>query len=231
MELRWNDWDAFHQRLTAALTDLLVSAAPPRDLLDYDHQYMGDRYHLPGASEPLSVFEGEGAALYLLAAYLRPQVIAEFYTGTGYSACCLAAGAPAAQVFTIDNYLEGEVGDRGLMAARVLQVSLGLTNLHLMRGDRDVLMQYLDAHSLGVGLVFLDGPGKATIDIPVAPGCVTVTHDDPLSQGPARVQLLHGSHWTAFFRAVEPAQDFAAGLAERFPLQLGDLQLSPPLAL
>ena len=150
--------------------------------------WMGPRYGFHGRKEPLSVFRGEGMVLFLLARMLQPAVIAECYTGTGYAAACLAAGASEAKVFSVDNYTEGGAGDEGFQTAQALRDMIGLTNLELVRGsagDLDIRMNGGSAD-----LYLSDGPYGGAPRL--APHAVVVRHDTRDGQVPDRTFLVSG---------------------------------------
>lgn len=169
-----------------------------KDLPDYDPS-MGPRYSVKGYDFPLSVFRGEGMALFLVARALRPEVIAECYTGTGYAACSLAAGAPDAEVWTVDTYTEGGMGEAGIRNALVLRDMLGLDNLHCLHGTIEQLRQEMKAPA---NLYLSDGPYEGAP--PLADGVVHVRHDDTSGQVDGRRFVIQGgSHMSVTCPTVE----------------------------
>jgi len=89
--------------------------------------------------------------LYRLTSFLNPHRIVEFGTSLGLSAAYLAAGAPMAQVDTIE-------GDPEL-AARAAGVfkSLALTNISLHTSTFEDYISSLQQDSPKIDLLFLDG--------------------------------------------------------------------------
>jgi len=168
------------------------------DLPEYDPA-MGPRYSVKGYQFPLSVFRGEGIALFLIAQALQPKVIAECYTGTGYAACCLAAGAPDADVYTVDNYSEGGLGEVGLKNAVALRDALNLGNLSCLHGTVETLREKLLAP---VNLYLSDGPYEGAP--PLAEDAVHVRHDDTNGRVEGRAFLIEGgSHMNVTCSTVE----------------------------
>ena len=105
--------EAFSQRLHRAIEGLLVvNDVGLHTVEEYDANAMWPRYSFPEHNIPLSIFRGEGEALFLVVRAMRPKLVAEFFTGTGYSAPWMAAAWPQAEVWSVDNYSEGDAGDR-----------------------------------------------------------------------------------------------------------------------
>lgn len=119
----------FFLRMDAAASEILIphDAGGHKDLPEY-LSHMGPRYKIPADDWLLSVFRGEGQALFLIARTLRPLLIVDAYTGTGYAAACLAAGAPDAGVISADRE------ERYVYFARGLAGRLALANLTILHG-------------------------------------------------------------------------------------------------
>lgn len=179
-------------------------AAGHPDLPGY-RPYMGPRYGFPGLARPLSVFRGEGVALFALAQAVRPKVVAETFTGTAYSSCWLAAGAPEAAVWTVDNWSEGTAGDGGYLAAAELRKRLFLRNLRIVRGTNEDLRRAM-GEGIEADLVFLDGLGG---DPPQRKDAPVATHDCPVDGAGPLIRILGGSH----LHVRIPGLDTAARLA------------------
>lgn len=197
-----SDLAAFIARIDAAVAGILeVREEGPRDLPGRE-PWMGPRYVVPGFASPISVFRAEGVALYALARALRPDVVVEMFTGTGYSALWLAGGAPDAQVYSIDNYTEGGTKDAGWAAVQALWQGAGLPNLRFIRGEASELKRVL----LGPGiadLLFCDGPA----DICYAkPETIVVRHDNPPFPGRHGFRLLGSSHFTVHCQPADIAR-------------------------
>jgi hypothetical protein len=135
---------------------------------------MGPRYGYHNQAEPLSIFRGEGQILYALAKALFPQIIVDAYTGTGYSAICLALGAPGAIVYSFDDYREGARQACGLEAARELITTCGVPNIVLFQGSWSDLDTRLQGRR--PELAFLDGEDKDFFLVP--PSGLLVVHDE-----------------------------------------------------
>lgn len=194
------DVEQFFARLDRVATQYLEphDAQGHPDLPGY-HPSMGPRYSVKGFAFPLSVFRGEGIALFLIAQALHPTVVAECYTGTGYAACCLAAGAPDAQVYTVDNYTEGSLGEAGVRNSETLRNSLGLTNLRCLHGTVDDLRQDLSA---SVNLYLSDGPYGDSPEL--AEDVVHIRHDDTHGQVDGRRFVIQGgSHMSVTCPTIE----------------------------
>ena len=176
----------FFARLDAVARDLLI----PRDegghpdLPDY-LPHMGPRYGIPADTWLLSVFRGEGQALFLIARALRPTLIVDAYAGTGYTAACLAAGAPEATVLSADKE------ERYVYAARALVKRLGLTNVTVFHG-RAVAIR-LEMGGRDPELILRDAYNED--DLGGTPRTVEITHDKqlPLSKGNSFL-VAGGSH-------------------------------------
>ena len=213
------DLRQFFQRLDQAAAELLDE----RDR--YGHvdlsgylPWMGPRYGFRGRDVPLSIFRGEGIALFLLARTLKPAVIAECYTGTGYAAACLAAGAPTARVLSVDNYSEGGVGDEGFRVAQAIRDRLDLTHLDLIRGSTGELNARLNGRSVDVYLS--DGPygGAPNLDVNVT----VIRHDAPDGQVPERsFTVIGGSNLSVMCATVERRDALAAEMGGVCPVRLG----------
>jgi len=186
-----NDLSQFMARLDAVAEAFLDphDANGHKDLPDYD-PWMGPRYAVKGYQFPLSIFRGEGIALFLIARTLRPNVIVECYTGTGYAACCLAAGAPDANVYTVDIYSEGGLGEQGVKNATAMRDALRLNNLSCLHGTVETLRGQMSAPA---NLYLSDGPYEGAP--PLADGVVHIRHDDANGQVDGRrFVVLGGSH-------------------------------------
>jgi len=195
-----NDLSQFMARLDAVAEAFLVPchANGHPDLPNYD-PWMGPRYAVKGHEFPLSVFRGEGMALFLIARALQPRVIAECYTGTGYAACCLAAGAPDAETYTVDVYSEGGLGGRGIENATAMQQALGLSNLYCLVGTVETLRGRLPAP---VNLYLSDGPYEGSPSL--ADDAVHIRHDDTHGRVEGRAFLIEGgSHMNVTCPTVE----------------------------
>lgn len=195
-----DDLHLFMRKLDEAAEALLDphDAEGHKDLPDY-HSSMGPRYSVKGHDFPLSVFRGEGMVLFLIARALQPKVIAECYTGTGYAACCLAAGAPDAEVWTVDAYTEGGMGEAGVQNVHVIRDMLGLTNLHCLHGTVEQLRQEMNVPA---DFYFSDGPYEGAP--PLADGVVHVRHDDASGQVDGRRFVIQGgSHMSVTCPTVE----------------------------
>jgi hypothetical protein len=195
-----DDLSQFMARLDAVAETFLDphDANGHPDLPDYD-DLMGPRYAVKGYQFPLSVFRGEGIALFLIARALQPKVIVECYTGTGYAACCLAAGAPDADVYTTDIYTEGGLGEHGVENAVALRDALGLGNLSCLHGTVETLRDQMLAPA---NLYFSDGPYEGAP--PLADGVVHIRHDDTSGQVDGRRFVIQGgSHLSVTCPTVE----------------------------
>lgn len=181
--------DEFMRELDLAVGDFFEprDVNGHKDLPGYDPR-MGPRYGIPGHDVPLSVFRGEGMALFLVARAIKPEVIMECYTGTGYAACCLAAGWwPEAQVISTDNYTEGGLGEAGWARAQGLRDKLGLDNLALHYGTIESLRQA----NLLADLYFSDGPYDDGASL-LAEGAIRIRHDDGVGQVDGRRFVVPG---------------------------------------
>lgn len=195
-----DDLSQFMVRLDAVAETLLDPhhANGHPDLPEYDPR-MGPRYSVKGYQFPLSVFRGEGIALYLIARALRPQVIAECYTGTGYAACCLAAGAPDADTYTVDIYSEGGLGEYGLKNAIAMRNALNLGNLYCLHGTVETLRNQMRASA---NLYLSDGPYEGAPLL--ADEVVHIRHDDTQGRVEGRAILIEGgSHLNVTCPTVE----------------------------
>jgi len=172
------------------------------DQLDELKEYkkiMGHRYVFRGRTLPMSIFAGEGLALYLFVKMFEPRLILDLFTGTGFSAAHLAAGCPSAWIYSADNYSEGDVGDSGWQESNDLINACQLTNVKLIRGSHMELMAALDADGHmrdELDMLFLDGPGKNISRVFQDENMVVVTHDDQALLGPNDFRLMGGSHLT-----------------------------------
>lgn len=208
----------FFQRLDLATGELLEE----RDC--YGHTdlpgylpWMGSRYGFRGRDVPLSIFRGEGMVLFLLARLLRPAVIAECYTGTGYSAACLAAGAPDARVLSVDNYTEGGVGDDGFLITQTLRDRLGLTNLELVNGSTGDLNERMNG--MAADLYLSDGPYSGSPRL--EPHVTVARHDDVVGQvDRRRFVVVGGSHLSIMSQTVEERDKLAAEMSKMVPVQI-----------
>jgi hypothetical protein len=195
-----NDLSQFMERLDAAAETFLEphDANGHKDLPDYDPR-MGPRYSVKGYQFPLSVFRGEGIALFLIARALRPQVIAECYTGTGYAACCLAAGAPDAEVYTVDVYSEGGLSEQGVKNATAMRDALRLNNLSCLHGTVETVRQAMKSPA---NLYLSDGPYEGAPLL--ADDAVHIRHDDTQGRVDGRAILIEGgSHMNVTCPTVE----------------------------
>jgi hypothetical protein len=182
---------AFMERVDRAVEGILVAREEHPRELPGRQPWMGPRYVVPGFGSPISIFKAEGVALYALARELRPEVIVEMYSGTGYSALWLAGGAPEAAVYSIDDYSEGGTKDAGWAAVLSLSERMELSNLHYWRGEASELGPALEGDL--ADLLFCDGPA----DIRYAkPHAVVVRHDNPPFEGRKGFRLLGSSHFT-----------------------------------
>ena len=183
--------------------------------------WMGPRYHPTGHDFPLSVFRGEGMALFLLMRILQPKVIVECFTGTGVSGIFLAAGAPQARVLSIDNYTEGSRKKEGLAAAMELRDQMGLNNLELYEGAPEDLSQILQDLS-PVDVYFSDGP---YIGVPVllSEDAVVIRQDDMNGQIASRsFSILGGSHLSVMCSTSSERVTLMSMMAKVFPVEWCD---------
>jgi len=181
--------------------------------------WMGPRYSFSGQSGPLSVFRGEGMALFLLARLIQPAVVIECFTGTGYAAAWLAAGWPDASVFSVDNYSENLAGEEGFRRAGRLQSRLDLENLRLLHGSGRTMQEALGGRL--ADFCFSDGPYDAmSFDGLLAPGAVVVRHDDRSGQTKERsFMLLGGSHLSVMCETVEQRDVLMRAIGQAFPVE------------
>jgi predicted O-methyltransferase YrrM len=188
----------FFARLEAFVTARMDVRDQLEDLPDYK-AIMGHRHVLRGRTLPVSIFQGEGLALYLFVQAFRPRVILDMFTGTGMAAAYLGAGHQFARVYSVDDYSEGVAGDAGWDGACGLIQACDLRNVKLIRGSHLDLARVLDADGVtrgDVDLLFLDGAGKDVSEAFDHPGAVRVTHDEPTWLGPNDFRLMGGSHLT-----------------------------------
>lgn len=188
----------FFSKLAAFIADRMDVRDQLDGLPDY-RAIMGHRYALRGRTEPLSIFQGEGLALYLFVKAFQPRVVLDLFTGTGFAAAHMAAGHQFTKVYSVDNYSEGGVGDAGWDAACELIQTCDLRNAKLIRGTHPDLMRALDADGVTLGdidLLFLDGGGKDVSRVFDHPGTVVITHDEPTWLGTSDFRLMGGSHLT-----------------------------------
>ena len=98
-----------------------------------------------------TVSKRDAAILYRLAHFLKPKNILELGTCLGYSAMCLASGAPAARVISIDQ-------DAALLnIARKRSREAGFSNICFTEGRFRELMPSLMQREGPFDLVFIDG--------------------------------------------------------------------------
>jgi hypothetical protein len=181
--------------------------------------WMGSRYGFMGCDIPLSVFRGEGVALFLLARLTQPVLIAECFTGTGYAAAWLAAGCPQAVVYTIDDYREGELREEGFSKARQLFCELGLSNIVSLYGVVDELQSSLAGRK--IDLLLVDGPYGETPSL--SEGAIVVRHDDMNGQDIKRsFSLLGGSNMSVMCSTVEERETLMAVMSTVFPVRRCD---------
>jgi hypothetical protein len=185
------DLAAFMERVDRAVEGILVAREEHPRELPGRQPWMGPRYVVPGFGSPISIFKAEGVALYALARELRPEVIVEMYTGTGYSALWLAGGAPEAEVYSIDDYSEGGTKDAGWAAVLSLSERMGLSNLHYWRGEASELSGELDGRL--ADLLFCDGPADVRYARPEA---LVVRHDNPPFPDRTGFRVLGSSHFS-----------------------------------
>jgi len=160
----------------------------------------------------LSVFMGEGLALYVAARVLRPACVADCFTGTGFAAACLALGAPDAQVFTVDTYSEGGAGDAGEAIVRAWTTNLGLSNLYVLRGS----VPEMNAAICGrkVDLAAFDPEGNH--DLPWAEGAVVANHDNRNIVGERPFSfMVRGGSWLTFSFQDAGKRDLVRAEVER----------------
>lgn len=161
--------------------------------------YMGPRYGIPHATVPLSVFRGEGMALFALSQILQPKIVIECFTGTGYAAICLAGGWPDAEVFTVDDYREGGAPDRGWEVATVLRERMELPNLTMVRGLTGDLAKLVRE---AADLYLSDGPYEQAP--PLSDRVVHIRHDDKMGQVDGRRFIIPGgSHMSVTCPSIE----------------------------
>lgn len=92
-----------------------------------------------------------GQLLFRIARYYRPGVVVELGTSLGLSTVYLASGAPDARVWTI----EGSGAIAGAAADNLR--GLGLTNVEVLTGNFDDVLDPLLGRIGPVGLAFVDG--------------------------------------------------------------------------
>ena len=134
-------------------------------------------YAICNTEMPLSVTPIEGRVLFALARVFKPARILEIGTGTGYSCAWIAAGAPHAEVITVDNFVEGKPDTVGPEVPTTIWKRLGLTNINLRIEDFTHNTEgYI---KWGPGFVFIDGPLSRSIQslINVQDGGLLVLHD------------------------------------------------------
>jgi predicted O-methyltransferase YrrM len=117
-------------------------------------QGLNRRRGLHSIARKESVSKRDAAILFRLAHFLRAKNVLELGTCLGYSAICLASGAPGAKVWSID-------GDRGrLEIARRRALEAGFSGIAFKEGRfRDVLPTVLREQG-PFELVFIDGDHK-----------------------------------------------------------------------
>jgi predicted O-methyltransferase YrrM len=98
-----------------------------------------------------TVSKRDAAILYRLAHFLKPENILELGTCLGYSAICLASGAPEARMFSIDQ-------DAALLdIARKRSREAGFSNICFIEGRFRETMPELILKEGPFDLVFIDG--------------------------------------------------------------------------
>lgn len=123
----------------------------PRNVVRREVEGQLRRNSLDAIARKESVSKRDAAILFRLAHFLKPEIILEFGTCLGYSAICLASGAPAADVISIDQdaALLEIAGNRSKAA--------GLSNIRFLEGKFRDLMPGLMAQEGPFDLVFIDG--------------------------------------------------------------------------
>jgi predicted O-methyltransferase YrrM len=102
-------------------------------------------------SKHQGVHKKEANLLFRLARGWEPKCIVEIGTSVGLSTLCLAAGAPEAEVHT----LEGS--ENKLNVAREKAHKVGLTNIHFHQGLFDTLLPQLAPSLTSIDMAFIDG--------------------------------------------------------------------------
>ena len=185
-----------------------------RDLAGY-RPYMGPRYGLPGATVPLSVFRGEGIALFALSQILQPKIVIECFTGTGYAAICLAGGWPDAEVFTVDDYREGGAPEKGWAVASALRERMELPNLTMVRGVTEDLTKLIRDRA---DLYLSDGPYEQAP--PLWDRVVHIRHDDKMGQVDGRrFTIPGGSHMSITCPSAEMRDWLMAEIGRIIPTE------------
>lgn len=189
----------FFTRLQGFIAQRMEARDCLTDLPDYQ-PVMGHRYAWQGHPEPLSIFQGEGLALYLFVQAFKPRIVLDLFTGTGFAAAHLAAGYQFTRVYSVDDYREGGLRDAGWAAACALVQACDLRNVKLIQGSHLDLVRVLDEDGLtrpDIDVLFLDGLQKRlSEEIFAHPATVVITHDELFPLGPTDFRLKGGSHLT-----------------------------------
>lgn len=211
----------FSERMDRASEDFVKRDQYGHSDLPGYFPWMGPRYSRLPDKGPLSVFRGEGMALFLLARLFKPETILDCFTGTGYAAACLAAGWPEAFVYSIDDYSEGGGGEEAHVAACRLAKILGLENLVLFYADGGDPVLRTAMTGRQATLFLSDGPyDKMAVGELVAQDAVVIRHDDRSGQVSARsLMLLGGSHISVMLPTIEARDTLAAVLGRVFPAE------------
>ena len=139
------------------------------------------------ASHALS-FPFQGRFLSRLAGFIRPEVIVEFGTSLGISASYLAAGAPAASVYTVE-------GDPEVSAvASSVIMNLGLSNILIHTLSFDQYIDGLRNKHLTVDLLFLDGHHTSAATIHYYQAMRKFLH-------PGSIVIIDDLYWSADMQA------------------------------
>lgn len=183
--------------------------------------WMGPRYGFVGHDFPLSVFRGEGMALFLLMRTIQPKIIAECFTGTGCSGAFLAAGAPQAKVVTVDDYSEGGLGPKGFSHAVELRDRLALINLELYQGPPEYLGDV--SQGLSVDVYFSDGP-YAESPAALSEDAIIIRQDDMSGQDIKRsFSFIGGSHLSVMCQTAEERDVLMGAMSKAFPVERCDV--------
>lgn len=182
--------------------------------------WMGPRYGFIGHDRaPLSVFRGEGLVLFLLSRIIQPLLIVECYTGTGYGTAWLAAGHPMASVYTVDDFREGNLGEKGHQQVQQLFKEVELENVTSLYGSIERLKSSLGDRM--PDLYFSDGPyGEAPV---LGESSVVIRHDDSNGQDKGRsFVFLGGSNFSVMCPTVEQRDSLMAVMEKVFPVERCD---------
>lgn len=221
------DLQAFTKRLDTTMRRLCSNTEDDLPVFwvkdEWGHQdlpeylpWMGPRYAFAGYDVPMSIFRGEGMVLFLLMRMLEPAVSTECFTGTGYASAWMAAGSPASQLYTVDHYQEGGIGEEGYRRARGLILNLGLTNASLLYGTEEELRNALAGQRPDI--YFSDGPRVGGIDLP--PDAIVIRHDSTEGQAIDRsFSIIGGSHLSVMCPSAAERDVLMLAMSRYFPVE------------